>query len=79
MLLWWWRGYNEPDWRTRLLRPFLQVAKDPTLITLDVEGVLESWEYKWVAKEEVGWEKVGVHPLHDQPGRRATLVRRRLK
>lgn len=69
LLRWWWHRYDKPDWRTRLMRPFLHVEPP----------VGESWEYKWSVKEERGWEKVGVHPLHDQPGRKAMLLRKKVK
>lgn len=77
----WWQGVDEPDWRTRLLKPFLLrqavdcLPKDGG--TIVYKG--ESWDYKWSREEEEGWEKVGTHPLHNQPGRKSKLLRRRIK
>lgn len=78
-LLWHLRGYDEEGWRTRLARPFLRPA--PKLVQWEMDGVLETWEYMWVAKVPRGWEEVGRHPAQDGRGekRKSILVRRRLR
>lgn len=82
---WWLHKYDEPDWRTRLLKPFLLSVRQPTVATYQMGDVLETWEYCWKSETEVeelvaeGWESAGIHPVHDLPGRRSRLMRRRIK
>lgn len=68
-LLWWWRGFDEPNWRTRLFKPFIE----------------ETYEFRWandegrVELEELGQECVGSHPLHREAGRKHWLMKRRVR
>lgn len=77
----WWQGVDEPDWRTRLLKPYLQIGIDLAAPGNNDYSVMETWEYKWVRRGEVeaGWEAAGIHPVHDMKGRKAQLVRRRVR
>jgi hypothetical protein len=67
--LWWLRGYDEPGWRWRLWKPFH-----------------EEWmEFQWATEKQAeklmrkGWEFAGVHPVHDLPGRKSVLMKRRIR
>lgn len=72
----WLKGYNKPDWRTRLFRPFLAEMSEPTLVTWETG---ESYEYKWVSEVPRGWEKVGEkEQVYGGSAWKGILVRRRV-
>jgi len=76
----WQHGYGEADWRTRLLRPFLQPPAPQGVEMLRGE-LLEQWDYRWIQREmwyryeQDGWKWVDYHPMYEQSG----LVKRRVK